>query len=304
MAAMMLGSPAALPVVDLAACDAPTQMRAALAAGCCLLRPTGAEPACEAALEALGAFFAAPDAACAGAARGYERRGDVERFRVGPPGAAPEGLAAADAAEAFAENRWPRDPNVRRALEACYAALAATSAAALAALEPALGLRPDALADACARPTSVLAANRYGAGSGVAVPAHTDVSLVTLVYARAGPGGLQVRRGRGFVDAPDGAGLVLTFGAALAAAAPRGEATSHRVLRGARARTSLVFFANPSVDATLGDGVPYRAWRAAWRAGTGAPDDGDAADLDEDPDDDAPAPRFVVRDGRLVDVGA
>ena len=52
MAAMMLGSPAALPVVDLAACDAPTQMRAALAAGCCLLRPTSAEPACEAALEA------------------------------------------------------------------------------------------------------------------------------------------------------------------------------------------------------------------------------------------------------------
>ena len=311
-------------------------MRAALVEGDGALRVRcrEAEVLCGEALEAMDVFFggsAEAKEACAsasGAARGYERHEaqNTERFRVGPDASASasDGLGGredVDAREAYAENVWPEDGRVRAALESAYDAVGALAAAALDALADACRLPKAAFA--CRRPTHMLAVNRYHGSPRprVVVPSHTDVGLVTLVYATPrpdAPGGLEIRRRDGrFARAADDVGFVLTVGAAAAAWVHSGlTATSHRVVGGPTARTSLVFFAGPEPTTTLGAGGPvYKAWRRAWLAAKGPPtsatdmlralpdvdvDIDDDSDIDDDVRESSRAPRFVVVDGRLV----
>jgi isopenicillin N synthase-like dioxygenase len=166
-------------------------------------------------------------------------------------------------------NQWPDErelPGFRAAVDDCVAALRALSELVAAALASRLGLRleahfarPHLQWKVCSYP-GLGGARAAGGESGVG--AHSDSGFLTLVVQSAGGargGGLQVLRDDGvWLEVPYVPGsVVVNCGEMLQLASDgRVRATVHRVLRAERARLSLPFFYNPSLDARLADDAP------------------------------------------------
>ena len=234
-----------------------------------------------------GAFFDRPDADKARYASpsGNSFRGWAPTEVDGPEGPVriheqfqvsrfdrPQDLRAAGYSARWANraeaNRWPRTPPEFEATwKRYFAAMERLGRHLLGLAARGLGLSPDWFGHAFRRPASYLACNRYEARSSdavgeLALEPHTDIGTLTVLHHDDGPGRLQIRDREGRwrdVAARPGA-LVVNVGDLLAMwTDQRWVATEHRVTSpppgDRRRRTSIAYFQNPDLDATI-DCIP------------------------------------------------
>jgi len=279
-----------VPVVDLAAPDAPGRVDAACrSVGFMSVVGHGVpERTIEAMLAATDAFFALPlddklryRSSSAQVNRGYAAKGTeglayslgldgrppdlFEAFNIGPEHR--PGLIPADRPE-FAANIWPERPaDLRNALVAYFAAVAALARRITSVMALALGLDVMFFDDKTDHSTETLRVNHYERRPGDPGPvagqqrmgAHTDYGIVTVLYADRVPG-LEIVGPDGEwhgVVPPEGAFLV-NLGDLLAEwTNDRWRSTLHRVVppttsvTGTAVRRSVAFFHDGNYDAFI-----------------------------------------------------
>ena len=187
-----------------------------------------------------------------------------ETFNVGPiePPLRPlDEMVDPDERAVYAPNLWPPAlPELRRAVEAHYRAMASLSATLMEAFAVALGLAEDAFARHIDRHGSALRLAHYPdveAGSTVAslrAGAHTDYGTLTILWTDGAPG-LQVESVDGSwcdVEPVEG-GLIVNLGDLMQRwTNDRWRSTMHRVVPGAPGRRlSIPFFHNANWDARI-----------------------------------------------------
>ncbi|MGX1881645.1 isopenicillin N synthase family dioxygenase [Streptomyces sp. NPDC055287] len=283
-------SPSSLPVIDLSTADAPATRAAfrrrlhdaAHEVGFFHLTGHGVSAAEMDRISGLTrAFFALPEADRVAVSnlnsphfRGYTRVGHEltggrsdwrEQLDVGAERPA-VAVGPGDPAYLWLEgpNQWPAAlPELRTGVLAWQERLATVAHRLLRELLAAVGAPADFFDEAFAdRPHLHTKLIRYPGsapvGGGQGVGAHKDYGFLTLLL-QDGVGGLQVRRGDGFLDVPAIPGAFVVNLGELLEIATEGylSATDHRVVSplGAVERYSVPFFYNPRLDAVI-DTVP------------------------------------------------
>jgi isopenicillin N synthase-like dioxygenase len=271
-------SPAALPLIDIAALASPRREdreavaraigEAARTIGFFAITGHGVAPALlEDTFRASGELFALPAAAKRELAIGVHGH---NRGYVALGAEALDEATAPDLKEAFnliwtdeasrPPNVWPRLPGWRERLQAYFDAVLAVGRRLHHAFALDLGLEEDFFASRIDRPMATLRLLRYPAEFAADAPAgragagtHTDYGNVTLL-ATDGVGGLQVRRRDGaWIDVPHLPGaFVCNIGDCLMRWSNDVYlSTPHRVLPPARERYSIAFFLDPNPDALV-----------------------------------------------------
>jgi len=282
--------PELIPVVDLAAADAPERLDAACRSiGFMSIVGHGVPgPVIDEMLAATDEFFALPLAEklslrspSPGINRGYAAKGTegltyslgvegrppdlFEAFNIGPD-RRPAGVR--DDRPEFAPNLWPERPAaLRSALVAYFDAVAALARRLTTVMAGALGLEDDFFVDKTDHSTDTLRVNHYERAAGEPDPvagqhrmgAHTDYGILTVLYADRVPG-LEIVGPDGEwhgVVPPDNAFLV-NLGDLLAEwTNDRWRSTLHRVVppprgaQGAAIRRSIAFFHDGNHDALI-----------------------------------------------------
>ena len=156
-----------------------------------------------------------------------------------------------------AANRWPALPGWRERALRYFDQCMRLQATLHRGFALDLGVAEDFFADKMHRPAAVLRLLRYPAamagGEALGAGQHTDYGNLTIL-ATDGVAGLQVRRRNGvWLDAPQVEGaFVCNIGDCLMRwTNDVYVSTPHRVLRPARERTSVAFFADPNPDAVV-----------------------------------------------------
>ena len=282
--------PDLVPVVDLAASDAPQLLdRACRTTGFMSVVGHGVpEAVIKAMLDATDELFALPSEEklrlrppSPGINRGYAPKGSeglayslgvdgrppdlFEAFNIGPdsiPPGVPDGRAE------FAANVWPERPAaLRPALVAYFEEVAALARRLTRVMARALGLDEEFFVDKTDHSTDTLRVNHYERGPAEPEPlagqqrmgAHTDYGILTVLYADRVPG-LEIvgpdRSWYGVLPEPDG--LLVNLGDLLARwTNDRWRSTLHRVVppapsvEGAAVRRSVAFFHDGNFDATV-----------------------------------------------------
>ncbi|MFD7033415.1 isopenicillin N synthase family dioxygenase [Streptomyces sp. NPDC059917] len=289
--------PAPLPVLDLSRADDPAERDAfraelhAAARDTGFLHLTGHGIGADESARVLAvtrAFFALPEADRLAVSnlnsphfRGYTRIGHEltggasdwrDQLDVGAERAAPP-VGPGDPAYLWLEgpNQWPAAlPELRTVVLEWQSRLAAVAHRLLQELLASIGAPADFFDAAFAdRPHLHTKLIRYPgsapSGTDQGVGAHKDYGFLTLLLQDA-VGGLQVRRGDGFLDVPPLPGAFVVNLGELLEIATQGylRATDHRVVSppGAVERYSVPFFYNPRLDAVVGT-VPGDYLRAA-----------------------------------------
>ena len=154
-------------------------------------------------------------------------------------------------------NLWPTRPaGLRGAVETYMAQTARAAKAVMEGVSLALGLRAQHFARAyLGRPTVLFRIFRYppAAPSGWGVGEHTDYGLLTLM-AQDEAGGLQVRTGQGWIDAPPVPGTLVCNVGDMLERLSGGQFVSapHRVInRSGRERLSFPVFYDPDFEAVM-----------------------------------------------------
>ena len=238
-----------------------------------------APPLIDAALHQARLFFALPleqrmvvSLAHSRCSRGYEAM-QTQRLEPGTPPDLKEGFYIGNdlpedhphmQAGLFNQgpNQWPAAlPGFRPAMEAYFDALTGLSVRLMRAMAASLGLAPDHFAGFCDDPMSVLRLLHYPPQPPNPQPgekgcgAHTDWGCLTLLWQDAA-GGLQVRVGEEWIDAPPVPGTFVVNIADMFArwTNDRYRSTLHRVVNvSGRDRYSMPFFfeGNPGHPVTV-----------------------------------------------------
>jgi isopenicillin N synthase-like dioxygenase len=262
-----------IPVIDLAAADAPTVARrlgqSFASAGFCAITGHGvADDVIAAAFDAGRRFFALPEET--------KRRWHIDGWPV-KRGFDPIGWQALDpvnppdlkesfylGVEAIGPNQWPDEalvPGFRSSLDAYAVAMDALARRMMGLLEHALALEPGWFGPFMRRPTCTTRLLHYPPQPASAAPgqigcgAHTDWGAITLL-AQDDAGGLQVRaQSGGWIEVPPlpGAFVVNTGDMMQRWTNDRWPSTLHRVINrvSGRERWSIAYFFDLDAEASI-----------------------------------------------------
>ena len=183
-----------------------------------------------------------------------------ESFAIGPVDPPQHAMLDPDESFAWSENLWPSAlPEFRTAWEIYFREMSALAARLLSTMAVALGLSPSHFESSIDRHTSAMRALNYPTPATVAdgqlgAGAHTDYGTLTILLADPVQQGLQVRDDAGEwrpVTAEPGS-FVVNLGDAMARwTNDRWRSTLHRVVVPTGRRQSIAFFHNANWDAMI-----------------------------------------------------
>lgn len=201
--------------------------------------------------------------------RGYTRVGGErtqgkvdwrEQIDIGPEREAVADPDAPDYARLIGPNLWPdAQPALRTVAAEWHDHLSGVARRLLRAWAIALGAPESYFDEHFGEPSTLIKIVRYPGKEDPTpqqgVGAHKDSGVLTLLWVEPGKGGLQVRRGGEWVDAPPVPGAFVVNIGELLEYATQGylTATDHRVISPTFPddRISVPFFFNPALDAQL-----------------------------------------------------